>query len=63
MVYEYLKQIEKDLDNTDDIFKLLDELKTLAILQQDRKVMMEHEILVTGLIERIQESIVLLWYS
>lgn len=63
MVYEYLKQIEKDLDNTDDIFKLLDELKTLAILQQDRKVMMEHEILVTGLIERIQERIVLRWYS
>lgn len=63
MVYEYLKQIERDLDNIDDIFKLLDALKMLAVFQQDRQIMIEHEVLIIGLIERIQEIIVLRWYS
>lgn len=57
-----LRDIEKRVENG-DIFQLLNDLKTLAVLENTPEAMANYEILIIGLIERIQERIVLKWYK
>lgn len=57
-----LKQIEGNVDKV-EVFELLEFLKELAVLENDEKTMRESELMVVGLIERVQERIALKWYS
>ena len=57
-----LKYIEQNVDKA-EIFELLEFLKYLAILENDSIMMAKYEIMIVGLIERVQERIVLKWYK
>ena len=57
-----LKKIEKSIESM-DIFDLLSNLKELSIIQRYEELVENDKIMVEGLIERIQERIVLKWYS
>lgn len=57
-----LKYIEQNVEVA-EIFELLEFLKYLAVLEQNKVIMTEYEIMIVGLIERVQERIVLKWYE
>lgn len=57
-----LKYVEQNVDKA-EIFELLEFLKYLAILESDSIMMAKYEIMIVGLIERVQERIVLKWYK